>query len=74
MNPSEVIVEWFQEGWYYDDNNVKKHAGEIMGTRRLYDKSPQYIAGYCQCKADQGYGVSIEDFNGTKVVHGLLKC
>ena len=44
MNPSEVIVEWFQEGWYYDDNNVKKHAGEIMGTRRLYDKSPEYIA------------------------------
>ena len=71
MKPSEIKVEWYYEG-YYSDN--KKHAAEIMGSKVLYDKSPEYIAGFCQAKADQGFGVSVEDCEiGTfKVTHGLL--
>ncbi|QDP60884.1 MAG: hypothetical protein Tp152DCM46671_66 [Prokaryotic dsDNA virus sp.] len=65
MKPSKIKIEWYNE-MYYGKN--KNHAAEIMGSKVLYDKSPEYIAGFCQAKADQGFGVSINN----EPIHGLL--
>jgi len=69
MKQYEVIIEWYNEMWY---GKNKKHAAEVMGSKRLYDQSIGYIAGFCQAKADQGYGVSIKDYKGITIIHGLL--
>jgi hypothetical protein len=71
MKPNEIKVEWYYEMFY---GSNKKHAAEVIGSKVLYNKSPGYIAGFCQAKADQGFGVSVKDCDiGTfEVTHGLL--
>ena len=74
MKPNEVKIEWYNEMYYKvnpwgnSHGNDRRVAAEVMGSKVLYDKSPEYIAGFCQAKADQGFGVSIDN----KPIHGLL--
>tara|TARA_B100001250_G_scaffold62916_1_gene49345 strand:- start:11058 stop:11273 length:216 start_codon:yes stop_codon:yes gene_type:complete len=59
MLPYEIKVEWYTQMYY----NNKQVATEVMGSKVFYDKSPAYVAGYCQHFADKGYGVCIIDVN-----------
>jgi hypothetical protein len=66
---TKIKIEWYLEMYYPDPvTKERKIAAEIMGSQIFTNKSPAYISGYCQAKADQGFGVSIDD----KAVKGLL--
>ena len=51
MLPYEIKVEWYTQMYY----NNKQVATEVIGSKIFYDKSPAYIAGYCQHFSDKGY-------------------
>ena len=57
MLPYEIKVEWYTQMYY----NNKQVATEVIGSKIFYDKSPAYIAGYCQHFSDKGYKVCITD-------------
>ena len=47
MIPYEITIEW--------------KSNKSKGSKKFFDKSPAFIAGYCQRMIDKGCIVTIED-------------